>query len=117
MLQRLRLLRLLRYDFQLPACTSGEPAARHRQGGPALPNRAAMERTMPHPRRPVPRRSLACAAFHCTMLTAVVGTGAARAFPIDTGDPDLTLRWDNSLRYNLGVRAQRQDQNILNNSS
>ena len=72
---------------------------------------------MHHPCRPVLRRNPVCAAFRCTMLATVAGTGTAWAFPIDTGDPDLTLRWDNSVRYNLGVRAQRQDQNILNNSS
>jgi hypothetical protein len=42
---------------------------------------------------------------------------AAHAVSIDLGDPDLVLRWDNSLRYNLGVRAQQQDPAILANSS
>ena len=37
--------------------------------------------------------------------------------PLDTGDPDLAARWDNSVRYNLGVRAQGQDRHILNNST
>jgi hypothetical protein len=41
----------------------------------------------------------------------------AEAIPLDTGNPDLDIRWDNSVRYNLGVRAQGQDPNILNNSS
>jgi hypothetical protein len=42
-------------------------------------------------------------------------TLSARALEIDTGDSDLQVRWDNTLRYNLGVRTQRQDPNILNN--
>jgi hypothetical protein len=35
--------------------------------------------------------------------------GTAYAFEIDTGNPDVTLRWDNTLRYNLGVRAESRD--------
>ena len=33
----------------------------------------------------------------------------APAFEIDTGNPDLVMRWDNTFRYNLGMRAQEQD--------
>lgn len=33
----------------------------------------------------------------------------AHAFEIDTGNPDLTARWDNTVRYNLGLRTQAQD--------
>lgn len=55
------------------------------------------------------REGAACAA--------VAGACTAHAFPIDTGSPDLTLRWDTSVRYNLGVRAQAQDTNILGNST
>jgi hypothetical protein len=43
--------------------------------------------------------------------------GAAHALPIDTGNDDLKVRWDNTLRYNLGVRAQKQDNAILNSTS
>jgi hypothetical protein len=39
----------------------------------------------------------------------------AHAFEINTGNPDITLRWDNTLRYNLGVRTQSQDAAILAN--
>ena len=39
--------------------------------------------------------------------------GAAQAFEIDTGNPDLQMRWDNTVRYNLGMRAQSQDSNII----
>ena len=31
--------------------------------------------------------------------------GTAEAFDIPTGNPDLALRWDNTFRYNLGVRV------------
>lgn len=43
--------------------------------------------------------------------------GAAAGFEIDVGNPDLKVRWDNSVRYNLGVRMQDQDRKILNNSN
>jgi hypothetical protein len=41
--------------------------------------------------------------------------GAAQAFEIDTGVEDLTVRWDNTVRYNLGMRAQGQNSEILGN--
>jgi hypothetical protein len=49
---------------------------------------------------------------------AVAGSGCnVHAFPIDMGNPDVEFRWDNNVRYNLGVRVQAQDQNILNNAN
>ena len=45
------------------------------------------------------------------MLT---GAKQAAAVEIGTGNPDTTIRWDNSLRYNLGVRTQKQDSAIVN---
>jgi hypothetical protein len=50
------------------------------------------------------------------MLT-MAWAGSAAAVDIDTGIPNLKLRWDNTLRYNLGARAERPDQRILNNPS
>lgn len=38
----------------------------------------------------------------------------AYAFNIDTGNPDLALRWDNTLKYNLGWRAEGRDSNLVN---
>jgi Protein of unknown function (DUF1302) len=40
---------------------------------------------------------------------------AAEAFEIDTGNPDIAMRWDNTVRYNIGVRAQSQSNEILGN--
>jgi hypothetical protein len=48
-------------------------------------------------------------------LLAVGYAIPAHAMPIDMGNPDVQVRWDNTLRYNLGVRAEKQDPNILNN--
>lgn len=42
----------------------------------------------------------------------VISMGA-QAFEIDTGNPDLTLRWDNTVKYNLTMRAQDQDKSVL----
>lgn len=55
-------------------------------------------------------------------LYAVAGTlalwgGVAIGAEIDTGNPDLKLRWDNTVRYNLGVRVESQDSRILANPS
>ena len=40
--------------------------------------------------------------------------GGAYAFEIDTGNPDIAMRWDNTFRYNLGMRVEGRDQNIGN---
>jgi Protein of unknown function (DUF1302) len=56
---------------------------------------------------------------HRVLSAALVSMGAiagnAAAFEIDTGNPDIELRWDNTLRYSLGVRTQKQDSAILAN--
>ena len=39
----------------------------------------------------------------------------AAAFEIDTGNPDVEIRWDNTIRYNVGVRTHGQDPAILGN--
>lgn len=48
-----------------------------------------------------------------TAVMLASGMGAASAFEIDTGNPDLTLRWDNTVRYTLGARMEGQDRRIL----
>ncbi|HEY2907107.1 MAG TPA: DUF1302 domain-containing protein [Vicinamibacterales bacterium] len=59
---------------------------------------------------PLQRRAAALA------IAALLGTaGTAQAFDIDTGNPDLAIRWDNTVRYNLGARMQSQDSKILGN--
>ncbi len=39
--------------------------------------------------------------------------GTVHAFEFDTGNPDLAVRWDNSLRYTYTNRVQSQDAAIL----
>src|SRR4029450_7178100 len=40
-------------------------------------------------------------------------SGAVQAFEIPTDNPDLAIRWDNTVRYNIGMRTQSQDSNII----
>ena len=60
-----------------------------------------------------------CAAAHRRRATALAiaalfaASGAVQAFDIDTGNPDFQMRWDNTLRYNLGARVQSQDSKII----
>lgn len=41
------------------------------------------------------------------MAAMMMMSGSASAVAIDTGNEDWAVRWDNSVRYNLGVRAQK----------
>ena len=41
--------------------------------------------------------------------------GTVLAAPIELSNPDFHLRWDNTLRYNLGMRMEDQDRRIMNN--
>ena len=50
------------------------------------------------------------AAFTATL------SGGALAFEFDTGNPDLSIRWDNTFRYNLGMRVEGRDNNIGNSA-
>ena len=50
-----------------------------------------------------------------TAIAALFVAPVAHAFEIDTGNEDLTVRWDNTVRYNLGIRAQGQNSQILGN--
>lgn len=43
---------------------------------------------------------------------AVAVSGGVGAVEIPTGNPDLVVRWDNTIRYNLGVRADDCDSRI-----
>jgi hypothetical protein len=44
-------------------------------------------------------------------------TATGHAFLIDTGNPDLTVRWDNNVRYNLGMRVEGRDDRLMNDPS
>lgn len=54
------------------------------------------------------------ATLQAVVAAAMLATaGTASAFQFDLGNPDLKMRWDNTLRYNLGTRIGAQDKRIL----
>ena len=42
---------------------------------------------------------------------------ATQGMELDTGNNDLIIRWDNTVRYNLGVRAEARDSALANNAT
>ncbi|WP_175425615.1 DUF1302 domain-containing protein [Trinickia violacea] len=59
---------------------------------------------------PSRRVALVAALAAVCCLPDVVG-----AVEIDTGNPDISMRWDNTVQYNLGIRAGNCDANICGN--
>lgn len=46
--------------------------------------------------------------------TLLIAAGSAQAFQFETGNPDFSLRWDNTLRYNVGMRIDQREDKIAN---
>jgi hypothetical protein len=61
------------------------------------------------------RSAFRVAAISAAVMSAFAIPNAAFAFDIDTGNPDLALRWDNTVRYNIGMRVVDQDKAMLGN--
>ena len=55
------------------------------------------------------------AARSALAIAVLIASGSASAMQIDLGNPDIRMRWDNTVRYNLGIRAESQDSAIMNN--
>lgn len=55
------------------------------------------------------RRAIALA------IGSILAAASAQAFEIESNNPDVSMRWDNTVRYNLGDRVQGQDSKILGN--
>lgn len=57
--------------------------------------------------------------FVCTTLISALASAlpctSALAFEISTDVPGLTIRWDQTVRANLGVRTEKADSRILAN--
>jgi hypothetical protein len=51
------------------------------------------------------------AASICALLA-----GTAHAFEIDSGNPDVSIRWDNTVRANLAARVEGRDNKIGNSA-
>jgi hypothetical protein len=64
-----------------------------------------------HAPRTLKRRIAAAVA---TGFATALSSGGALAFEIDTGNPDLTIRWDNTVRFNYAVRVEGRDSKIGN---
>lgn len=43
---------------------------------------------------------------------AMLYSGAASGFEIKTGNEDVTLRWDNTVKYNIGWRLEKRDDTL-----
>jgi hypothetical protein len=48
--------------------------------------------------------------------TLALGAGEASAFDVNTGNPDLAIRFDNTVRLNYGVRVESRDSKIGNSA-
>src|SRR5690606_6280611 len=49
------------------------------------------------------------------VMTVLSCSGMLQAKEFESANPDLSLRWDNTLRYNLGMRAEVQERALTNN--
>lgn len=63
------------------------------------------------------RQTPASARLRPTVMAVatVLAAGSAGAFEVDVGNPDLAVRWDNTLRYNVAQRMAARDSKIGNN--
>lgn len=57
------------------------------------------------------RSAIGCA----TVAFIALCVAPAKAIEIDTGNPDAVLRWDNTVRYNYGVRMKDRDAALIAN--
>jgi len=55
------------------------------------------------------------AISYATVALIALCTAPAHAIEIDTGNPDAVLRWDNTVRYNYGVRMKDRDAALIAN--
>ncbi len=57
--------------------------------------------------------------FRQRLLTVAIGTslvaaaGGSLAAPIDVGNPDVELRWDNTVKYSAGIRAGSRSDTLI----
>ncbi|MEO8644215.1 DUF1302 family protein [Pseudomonas sp.] len=63
------------------------------------------------------RFSVARGSLFAAPLAILCAAEPAMALNVDLGNPDMSLRWDNTVRYNLGFRAEDCDKNICGNDA
>ena len=59
------------------------------------------------------KRTATVLRLHAIAAALALCGGSAAAAELDTGNTDFKVRWDNTVRYNLGVRMEGQDPRIL----
>lgn len=72
-----------------------------------------MTRRHPHFREAPPRMRRTRTASACAFVAAALA-GPVQAFVIDTGNDDLSLRWDTQVRYNAGLRVEKLNPDFAN---
>jgi hypothetical protein len=65
------------------------------------------------PQRTRSKRAFAPSTLAFAAMLAL-GAGEASAFDVDTGNPDVAIRFDNTVRLNLGFRTESRDSKIGN---
>ncbi|WP_297838163.1 DUF1302 family protein [Pseudomonas sp.] len=50
------------------------------------------------------------------VATSLMTAGYSLAAPIDVGNPDINLRWDNTVKYSAGMRVGGQDDKLSQNA-
>lgn len=78
-----------------------------------------MSRSIPINKHPRPARAgregrAAALSILCMAATLALLPGGAQAFEIETGNPDLSVRWDNTVRLNFAQRVESRDSKIGN---
>ncbi|MDM0110826.1 DUF1302 domain-containing protein [Variovorax sp. J22R133] len=61
------------------------------------------------------RSSFPLAAVAAAVALVTLASGAS-AFELETGNPDLSVRWDNTVRYNYANRVEERDSKIGNSA-
>jgi Protein of unknown function (DUF1302) len=70
-----------------------------------------------HPTQHRTRARRALTPFTVAVAAALASlAGGAHAFEIDSGNPDLSIRWDNTVRLNLAQRVEERDSKIGNSA-
>jgi hypothetical protein len=84
--------------------------------GPRLPGTSETGEQVKDQKTQTVRLPVAARAIAAAVAAACAATMApsAQAFEFDTGNPDLSIRWDNTVRYNYGVRVENRDSKIGN---
>lgn len=63
------------------------------------------------------KRNIALTRIALGIAVGYSTLGPATAGSIASGNSDISIRWDNTVGYNLGVRAEKPDRKVLNNST